>query len=414
MNDIDYFDADETRDPAVREAALFAALPAHLTRAKKMSPGWAEWLAQTDSAEVTSREALARLPVLRKSDLHVLQVKDAPMGGFATITLGSFARLFASPGPIFEVEGRGANWWRAARALHGAGLRAGDIVHNTFSYHLTPGGFMLDGAARHLGCAVIPAGTGNTDAQIEVISAFKPTAYIGTPDFLKILLDKARALGKDTTSFTRAVVSGAPLFASMKDELNHRGIVVRQCYATADLGLIAYETCDDVGMVIDEDLIVEIVRPGTGTLVAQGEIGEVLVTSFNQDYPMFRFATGDLSALLPGASPCGRTGPRLRGWLGRADQATKVKGMFVRPEQLAELGKRHREIGRLRLTITRQNQNETMTLSAECTAPTDELGSALEASLRDLTKLRGTIVLVAPGSLPNDGLVIADERDITN
>jgi phenylacetate-CoA ligase len=323
-------------------------------------------------------------------------------------------RIMMSPGPIFEPEGRGEDWWRSARALYAAGVRRGDIVHNTFAYHLTPGGWLLDAGARALGCAVIPAGPGNTEQQLDAIAHLKPTVYVGVPDYLKILLDKASEMGRDASSIKRALVSGGALFPSLRAEYKARGVDVVQCYATADLGTIAYEspTPDGSvdGMIIEEGALVEIVRPGTGDPVPDGEVGEMVVTTFNRDYPMIRLATGDLSAILPGLSPCGRTNKRIRGWLGRADQTTKVKGMFVHPEQIAAVAKRHPELGRVRLVVGRDGEQDIMTLKAETAVPSDALAMAVGATLQSLSKLKGAVVLSAPGTLPNDGKIIADER----
>jgi phenylacetate-CoA ligase len=324
--------------------------------------------------------------------------------------LGSFGRLFTSPGPIFEPEAAHADPWRGARALFAAGFRPGDVVLNTFSYHLTPGGFIFDTSARALGCAVIPAGPGNTEAQFELIEAYRPAGYSGTPDFLKILLDGAASAGRDVSSFKRALVSGAAFPPSLQAEIKARGIDAYQAFGTADLGIIAYETSAREGMVVNEDLIFEIVRPGTRDPVAEGDVGEIVVTSLDPHHPWIRLALGDLTAALPGPSPCGRTNMRIRGWMGRADQTTKIKGMFVRPEQVAEIGKRHPELGRLRLVVTRAGETDAMTLKAECAAPTASLSEALAASLRSITKLGGNVELLAPGALPNDGKVIADER----
>jgi phenylacetate-CoA ligase len=409
MVDAPYFDQLETRDPEQRELAQFNLLADLIRQAMAAAPGWADHLKGIDPAAVTSREALAALPVLRKSGLHVLQARRPPFGGFAATPASEVARMFMSPGPIFEPEGRGADWWRAARALYAAGVRKGDIVHNTFAYHLTPGGWILDSGARALGCAVIAAGPGNTEQQIEAIQALRPNVYVGVPDYLKILLDKAREVGRDATSFRKAVVSGGALFPSLRAEYKQRGVATFQTYATADLGIIAYESPALDGMIVDEGVIVEIVRPGTGDPVPPGEVGEVVVTSFNRDYPMIRFATGDLSAVLPGTSPCGRTNMRIRGWLGRADQTTKVKGMFVHPEQVAEVAKRHAGVGRVRLVVVRSGEQDVMTLRAE--APDDAaLKASLAETLQAVTKLKGEVEIVAPGSLPNDGKVIADER----
>ncbi|MEM1307880.1 MAG: AMP-binding protein, partial [Pseudomonadota bacterium] len=331
----DHFDTLETRDPAQRDAAIFSMLPAILQKTAAEAPGWARHWNGVDLGAISSRAALATLPVLRKSDLIAHQSPDAPLGGFASRPAATMVRLFASPGPIFEPQGSDDDYWRCARALYAAGFRRGDIVHNTFSYHLTPGGWILDGGARALGCPVIPAGPGNTEQQLELIAHYQPTAFIGVPDYLKILLDKAADAGREITSFKRAMVSGGPLFPALRSAYGDRGIEVAQCYATADLGVVAYETAAREGMTVDEGAIVEIVTPGTGDPVPDGEVGEVVVTTLNSSYPMVRFATGDLSAVLPGRSPCGRTNMRSRGWMGRADQTTKVKGMFVRPEQIA-------------------------------------------------------------------------------
>ena len=335
----DHYDALETRDPAAREAALFARLPEVLRKAMA-APAYANLLRGTDPASITSREALAGLPVLRKSELPALHKAAPPFGGFVADKPGSFARLFTSPGPIFEPEGRQADPWRGARALFAAGFREGDVVLNTFSYHLTPGGFIFDASARALGCAVIPAGPGNTEQQFELIEAYRPVGYSGTPDFLKILLDAAANAGRDVSSIKRALVSGAAFPKSLQEEMKARGVEAYQAFGTADLGLIAFETPAREGMTVNEDLILEIVKPGTGDPVAPGDVGEIVVTSLDPHHPWIRLALGDLTAVLPGASPCGRTNMRIKGWMGCADQTTKVKGMFVRPEQIAEIGKR--------------------------------------------------------------------------
>jgi phenylacetate-CoA ligase len=405
----EHFDHLETRDPEERERDLFARLPALIAHALT-APGWAAQLAGVDPQAVRSRAALAELPLLRKSELPARQREHPPFGGFNVTPAGRVRRLLMSPGPIFEPEGQGKDAWGAARALFAAGVRAGDIVHNAFSYHLTPGGFILESGAHALGCAVIPAGPGNTEQQIEAIAHFKPSAYVGTPDFLKILLDTAAKAGKDAASLRHALVSGAALPPSLRSELAARGVEVRQCYATADVGVIAYESDGGEGLIVNETVLVEIVRPGTGDPVAEGEVGEVVVTSFNADYPMIRLATGDLSAVLPGRSPCGRSNTRIKGWMGRADQTTKVKGMFVHPAAVAEIGKRHPELGRLRLVVTRAGEQDAMTLLAECAAPPSGLEDAVAATLRAVTKLGGEVKFVASGSLPNDGKLIADER----
>jgi phenylacetate-CoA ligase len=404
----DHYDTRETRPAADRETELFSRLPDVLRKAMA-APAYAERLKGIDPAGITSRAALAGLPVLRKAELTALHKAASPFGGLVPGLPGSFGRLFTSPGPIFEPEPDHADPWRGARALFAAGFRPGDVVLNTFSYHLTPGGFIFDASARALGCAVIPAGPGNTDAQFELIEAYRPVGYSGTPDFLKILLDAAIA-GRDVSSIKRALVSGAAFPKSLQEEIKARGVEAYQAFGTADLGLIAFETQSREGMVVNEDLIVEIVRPGTGDPVAEGDVGEIVVTSLDPAHPWIRLALGDLTAALPGTSPCGRTNMRIKGWMGRADQTTKVKGMFVRPEQIAEIGKRHPELGRLRLVVTRAGETDVMTLKAECTSPSEALQDRLAVSLRAVTKLGGSIELVPSGSLPNDGKAIADER----
>jgi phenylacetate-CoA ligase len=409
----EFLDTLETRDPEARERSQFGLLPDLVRKAIAGAPGWATHLDGVDPATVTSRAALAKLPLLRKASLHGLQVARPPFGGLNVSSGADLGRIFMSPGPIFEPEGLGTDWWRSARALFAAGVRPGDIIHNTFAYHLTPGGWILDAGARALGCAVIAAGPGNTEQQLEAIRILKPTVYIGVPDYLKILLDKGKELGKDVSSIRKASVGGGALFPSLRAEYKQRGITTFQTYATADLGIIAYESAALEGMIIDEGVIVEIVRPGTGDPVPAGEVGEVVVTAFNRDYPMIRFATGDLSAVLPGISPCGRTNMRIKGWLGRADQTTKIKGMFVHPEQVAEVAKRHPGLGRVRLVVGRAGEQDTMTLKAEAEGADAGLAGQIAGSLQDVTKLKGEVEIVAPGSLPNDGKVIADERTYT-
>jgi phenylacetate-CoA ligase len=405
----DHYDTLETRDPTEREADLFSRLPGVLRKAMA-APAYAERLRGIDPAEITSRTALARLPVLRKSELPALHKALPPFGGFVAGAPGSFGRLFTSPGPIFEPEATHADPWRGARALYAAGFRPGDVVLNTFSYHLTPGGFIFDASARALGCAVIPAGPGNTEAQFELIEAYRPIGYSGTPDFLKILLDAAASAGRDLSSIKRALVSGAAFPKSLQEEIKSRRVDAYQAFGTADLGLIAFETQARQGMVVNEELILEIVQPGTGDPVAEGDVGEIVVTSLDPDHPWIRLALGDLSAVLPGQSPCGRTNLRINGWMGRADQTTKVKGMFVRPEQIAEIGKRHPELRRLRLVVTRQGEADAMTLRCECASPSEALRGDVASTLRAVTKLQGAVDLVAPQHLPNDGKVISDER----
>jgi phenylacetate-CoA ligase len=406
----DHYDTLETRDPAERERDLFARLPALVAHAMT-APGWAAHLDGVDPKTVTSRAALAKLPLLRKSALLALQKDTPPFGGLNTMPADKARRLMMSPGPIFEPEGHVADYAGVARAMFAAGIRKGDIVHNAFAYHLTPGGWMFDSAAEALGCAIIPGGVGNTEQQVEAIAHYKPSAYTGTPDFLKILLDTAAKASRDASSIRRGLVSAAALPPSLRAELKERGVDVAQCYAVAETGVIAYETPAREGMVVGETIVVEIVRPGTGDPVADGEVGEVVVTTFSGDYPMVRLATGDMSAVMPGASPCGRTNIRIKGWMGRADQTAKVKGMFVRPEQVAEVGRRFPQLGRLRLVVSRDNEQDAMTLHAECVA--GAVGeAALAEALQAVTKLRGAVRLVAPGTLPNDGKVIADERPV--
>jgi phenylacetate-CoA ligase len=405
----DHYDARETRDPAAREADLFARLPDVLDKALA-APAYAERLKGINPASIRNREALAWLPVLRKSELPALHKAAPPFGGFVADHPGSFGRLFTSPGPIFEPEGAQTDPWRGARALYAVGFRSGDIVLNTFSYHLTPGGFIFDSSARALGCAVIPAGPGNTEAQFELIESYRPMGYSGTPDFLKILIDSAATAGRDISSIKRAMVSGAAFPPSLQQEIKARGIDAYQAFGTADLGLVAFETPAREGMVLNEDLILEIVKPGTGDPVAEGDVGEMVVTSLDPHHPWIRLALGDLTAELPGRSACGRTNMRIKGWMGRADQTTKVKGMFVRPEQVAEIGRRHPELRRLRLVVTRADETDVMSLKAECASPGAALHEQVTATLRAVAKLGGAVELVAVGSLPNDGKVIADER----
>ena len=407
----DHYDLLETRDPAQREQDQFGELTQTLRRALA-APGWAKHLAGVDPKAVTSRAALAKLPVLKKSDLIGLQKETPPFGGYNVTAAGKARRILMSPGPIFELEGHGKDYANVARAMFAAGFRTGDIALNCFSYHLTPGAWMFDAAAEALGCPIIPGGVGNTEQQIEAIAHIKPAGYVGTPDFLKVILDSAQKSGKDVSSLKRGLVSGAALPPSLRQELSGRGVAVLQCYATAETGVIAYETPAREGMVVNESVLVEIVRPGTGDPVPEGDVGEVIVTSFNPDYPMIRLATGDMSAIMTGRSPCGRTNMRIKGWMGRADQTTKVKGMFVRPEQIAEVAKRHPELGRIRLAVAREGEQDTMTLHAECNASGSGLSDAIAQTLQSVTKLKGGVRIVAPGSLPNDGKVIADERPV--
>jgi phenylacetate-CoA ligase len=408
MQDSSFFDDLETRQPQEREAQLFRKLPALLAKLKGEMPGWAAHLANVDPAGVTSWEALAQLPVLRKSELTQLQAQTPPFGGLAG---ASPARVFMSPGPIFEPQSPVPDAWGFARALYAAGFRKGEILHNCFAYHMTPGGFLLDDGARALGLAVFPAGPGNTEMQAEAVAHLKPAGYAGTPDYLKVILDKARELGRDASSIKKALVTGGALFPSLREQYRARGVAVLQAYGTADLGCIAYESAAMEGMIVNEDMIVEIVRTGTGEPAPEGEVGEVAVTTFNETYPLIRFATGDLSAFMPGHSPCGRTNKRIKGWMGRADQTVKVKGMFVHPSQIAEVGRRHPELGRLRLTVTREQEQDIMTLQAESQAIGEGLRAKAAETLTAVTKLKGAVQLLPPGSLPNDGKVIADERN---
>ena len=405
-----HYDERETRPVAAREAEIAARLPAAVAAAMR-APAQAERLAGIDPAAVTDRAALARLPLLRKSDLPAMQSETPPFGGLVAAPPGAFPRLFASPGPIYEPQPAGADPWRMARALHAAGFRAGDVVLNTFSYHMTPGGWIMDSGARALGCAVIPAGPGGTAQQLDLLAQFRPAAYCGTPDFLKILLDAADEAVRPADSLRKAMVSGAAFPPSLQAELAARGVEAFQCYATAELGCIAYETEAREGLVLNEDIVVEIVRPGTGDPVPEGEIGEVVVTTLDPQHPILRMALGDLSGVMPGSSPCGRTNTRILGWRGRADQTAKVRGMFVRPEQVAAIARRHPELGRLRLVVTREGEQDAMTLRAE--APPDAppgLQAAVAESLQAATRLRGAVEIVPPGALPADGKVIADER----
>ena len=411
----DYFDALETRTPAEREAALMAALPRQIAHAQAHSAAMGEILAGFDAAAITSRAALAQLPVTRKSELLARQQasraagRDA-FGGFSAIRYGAaMPRLYASPGPIYEPEGTGRDYWRAARAMFAAGFRAGDLAHNAFSYHMTPGAFIMESGAHAVGCTVFPAGTGQTEQQLQAIAELKPQAYLGTPSFLRILVEKAQEAGVDIRSLAKGLVGGEAFPPSLRDWFTERGMAIYQSYATADVGLIAYETASREGLVLDEGVIVEIVRPGTGDPVGEGEVGEIVVTVLGPDYPLIRFGTGDLSAVLPGACPTGRTNTRIKGWLGRADQTTKIRGMFVHPGQVAEIVKRFPEVSRARLVVSGEMANDQMKLLVE-SAVAQGLSERVAEVVRDVTKLRGDVEVVAPGSLPNDGKVIEDAR----
>ena len=390
---------------------MLTALPGFLQQSIENSTAAAAQLEGIEPKAIDSFERLAALPLRRKSDLVDQQSDGAPFGGMNGTPVKRLAKIFTSPGPIYEPEGVRADYWRFARALFAAGIRPGDLVHNTFAYHLTPAGSMAESGARALGCPVIPAGTGQTEKQLEVIAHLRPVAYVGTPSFLKILLERGQESGLDVTSFEKALVSGEAFPLALAEELEQKfGIGAYQCYATADAGLIAYESVARDGLVIDEDVIVEIVRPGTGDPMPQGDVGEVVVTVFNPDYPLIRFATGDLSALMPAPSPCGRTNRRLKGWMGRADQTTKVKGMFVHPRQIAKVAAEHDIIGKARLVVTRDDNLDVMTLECEAAQLGDGAVDAIKASLKAATGLNGHIKLVDPGTLPNDGKVIDDQR----
>jgi len=407
----EFYDALETRDPETRERALMGALPRQIALAKAKAPGWARILSAVDPAGVTGRAALAKLPVTRKPDLIALQKAEPPFGGLNATPVAQLGRIFVSPGPIYDPAGRGRDWGRAARALFAAGFRSGDLALNTFAYHFTPAGALMEAGALALGCAVVPGGTGQTEMQVAAIASLRATAYIGTPSFLKLIVEKADELKADVGSLRKAAVGAEYLPASLRSACAERGIRVLQSYASADLGLIAYESEALEGMILDEELILEIVRPGTGDPVPEGEVGEVVITTFNADYPLVRFGTGDLSAVLGGTSPCGRTNTRIRGWVGRADQSLKMKGMFVQPSQVAEIVRRHKEILKARLVVDNPGGSDRMTLQCEVRgAPPAGLAQAIEDSIRSITKLRGEVAFRKPGELPNDGRVIEDAK----
>jgi phenylacetate-CoA ligase len=412
----DFFDALETRSPAEREAAQMTALSAQVAHAQQRSAAFATILKGVDAAGVESREALAKLPVTRKHELLELQKASRAQGGdafggFAALVRGpAMSRIFASPGPIYEPEGASADYWRTGRALYAAGFRKGELVHNSFSYHMTPGAFILESGAHAVGCTVFPAGTGQTEQQLDALRDLKPDAYTGTPSFLRILLEKARETGVDVSCVTKASVGGEACPPSLTAWFKEQGVDVYQTYATADLGLVAYETSARQGLLLEESVIVEIVRPGTGDPVPEGEVGELVVTSLNPAYPLIRFGTGDLSAMLPGNCPTGRTAPRIKGWMGRADQTTKVKGMFVHPGQVAEIVKRFPAVQKARLVISGEMASDRMNLRVEARNAPGDMQAQIEATMREVTKLRGQVDIVAPGSLPNDGKVIEDAR----
>ena len=410
-----HFDKLERRPAKTRERALMAELPRFVAHAMKRAPGWAKILNGVNPSKIKTRAALAALPVTRKSDLPALQKEMPPLGGLNATPVEKLAKLFISPGPIYDPEGRGKDWWRTARGLFAGGFRAGDRVLNTFAYHFTPAGSMLEAGATAIGCTVVPGGTGHTEQQVAAIRDLGITAYVGTPSFLKLIVEKADELKIDISSLKKAHVGAEYLPPALRKSMGERGIRVSQTYASADLGLIAYESLMpdgkvNDGMIIDERLLLEIVRPGTGDPVAPGEVGEVVITNFNKDYPLIRFGTGDLSAVLPGASPCGRTNIRIKGWMGRADQSTKVRAMFVTPRQIADILRRHPEVTKARLVVEGESGNDRMTLRCEVQKSPAGLSEAIVASVREVTQLRGEVVLVEPGSLPNDGKVIEDLR----
>jgi phenylacetate-CoA ligase len=410
----EFHDALETREPAQREAQLLAALPAQVAHAQRASSAFAAILQGVDAAAVGSRAALARLPVTRKHELLELQAKGRqadPFGGFSALRYGpAMPRVFASPGTIYEPQGARPDYWRMARAMFAAGFRRGELIHNCFSYHFVPAGSMMETGAHALGCTVFAGGTGQTEQQVDAIAELRPAGYVGTPSFLKIIVEKAAEMGVPLASMRKAMVGGEAFPPSLRDWLAARGIAGYQCYATADLGLIAYETETREGLVIDEGVLVEIVRPGTGDPVAEGEVGELVVTTLNPDYPLVRFGTGDLSAILPGQCASGRTNQRIKGWMGRADQTTKVRGMFVHPGQVAAIARRFPEVLRARLVVSGEMAKDVMTLKVEAAQAAPGLEGRIGEAIRDVTKLRGEVLLVAPGSLPNDGKVIEDAR----
>ena len=409
-----FFDALETRLPESRERDLMAVLPMQIANAQKNSAAFAKLFDSVDADSITSRQALAKLPVTRKSELLDLQKAGQPndvFGGFSAVLRGpNMPRLFSSPGPIYEPEGTAKDYWRAGRAMYAAGFRAGDLAHNSFSYHMTPGAFIMESGLHAVGCTVFPAGIGQTEQQLEAIAALRPDGYAGTPSFLRILVEKAIETGSDISSMKKGLVGGEAFPPSLRDWFTARGMAVYQCYATADLGLIAYETESREGLVIDEGVIVEIVRPGTGDPVAEGEVGELVVTTLNPDYPLIRFGTGDLSAVLSGHCPTGRTNSRIKGWMGRADQTVKIRGLFVHPGQVAMIARRFPEVLKARLVVSGEMANDSMHFQVEAASNPTGLDQKISEAIRDVTKLRGTVELVAPGSLPNDGKVIDDAR----
>jgi len=406
----EFYDSLETRSNDERATAQLAALRAQLSHVKDSTTAYAGSLAEVDVESIDDFESFATLPLTRKSELLALQGERRPFGGYTADNSAQLTHVFASPGPIYEPGFAVADFWRFGRSLYASGFRRGDLVHNCFSYHFTPAGQMFDSAAQALGCVVIPAGVGQTELQVQTISDLSPSAYVGTPSFLKIILEQADELGSDVSSLNKALVSGEALPAPLRSGFVERGVRVQQCYGTADLGLIAYESSAQEGLIIDEGVYLEIVRPGSGDPVGEGEVGEVVVTNLGLEYPLLRFATGDLSAYLPGSSPCGRTNQRIRGWMGRADQTAKVRGMFIHPQQVDRVVKRHAEIGKARLVIDWVDQADRITLQCECEADDAAFRAAIADSIRSICKLRGEVEIVAAGSLPNDGKVIDDIR----
>lgn len=411
-----FYDALETRDPVAREAAHMAALPAQIAHAQQCAPAMRDALTDVNAIAITTRAALAKLPVTRKSELHDRQKAGRAtgtdvFGGFSAVGYGAhMPRVFASPGPIYEPEGTSRDYWRMARAIYAAGFRSGELIHNCFSYHFVPAGSLMETGAHALGCTVFPGGTGQTEQQVQAMAELQPAGYIGTPSFFKLIIEKAAEMGVPLPSVTKGMVGGEAFPPSLRDWFTERGIDVYQCFATADLGSIAYETSARQGLVLDEGVIVEIVRPGTGDPVPEGEVGELVVTTLNPTYPLIRFGTGDLTAVLPGHCPTGRTSTRIKGWMGRADQTTKIRGMFVHPGQIAEIAKRFPEVAKARLVVSGEMANDAMLLKVETIAQHEGLQEKIANAIRDVTKLRGNVELVGAGTLPNDGKVIEDAR----
>jgi len=408
----EHYDELETRSVAERQQALAEALPMQIAHARNHAPHYAETLARVEPTKITDATELAKLPIVSKATLGELQRSRPPLGGMNTVPVGEFARMLQSAGPLYSGEARSTDYWRLARGMFAAGFRAGDLVHNGFTYHFAPGAYMIDGGAAALGCAMFPAGPSQTELQVRAMLDLQPTGYGGTPSFLGILLDKAKEMGEPVRSLRKATVSGEPLTAALRQQFEEHQIEVRQFYATGDIGMISYETSACEGLVVDEGVIVEIVRPGSGEPVPDGEVGEIVVTNFNREYPLIRFATGDLSAILPGQCPTGRTNIRIKGWMGRADQTTKVRGLFVHPSQIIEIAARHAELGRVRLLVRREEGRDTMTLQAEVESQPEGLEAALGESIRAICKVRGAVELLAPGQLPNDGKIIDDQRSL--